>query len=161
MNGEGCADTLQSSATKRTSSGDSAVRKLAPQEKVNPDTRIAIIEAFCVAPYTKGVDFKSIASSFDNNPDSAKLSRHWREVLSSDLVDYFRGTQSKKASKPAAKGGLTKDHRLAIWHGVCRNYKNADWNKVSQVAGGMSTTKLKRHFRDVMEKEVRKGISAA
>ena len=76
------------------------------------------------------------------------------------MVDHFKGTATKKATKSVAKGGLNKEHRMAIWDVVSKGYEKADWNKISEVADGMSTTKLKRHFRDVMDKEARKVISS-
>lgn len=76
--------------------------------------------------------------------------------MSADMRDLMRtGSMPKKTSE--AKGALTVEHRLAIWHGVCSKYDKADWGKIEE-ATGMTTTKLKRHFRDVLIKDGEKAI---
>ena len=80
--------------------------------------------------------------------DSSKLSRHWREVLSSDLKSRFGGDSPKKSGK----GSIKPDQRMAIWIAVIEQADKADWNKVEKETG-VSGTKLRRHLRESMRKE--------
>jgi len=136
-------------------------KKLAPAEKVTNAYRLAILESFVDPKYTKNIDYKSISGT-----DTAKLSRHWREVLSVDLMSAMAGKAGKAAK--AGKSAITADTRKEIWAKVCDAYEKADWKGVLAMAaevegvkegeGSMTVTKLKRHFRDVMRKEGEKVI---
>ena len=65
---------------------------------------------------------------------------------------------SAKATKGKKGGGLGVDERQAIWVEVVKHYEKADWKKLEKESG-VSTTKLKRHLRDVLDKDVKKFIS--
>ena len=136
-------------------------KKSAPAEKVTNPYRLAILEAFVDTKYTKNIDYKSISA-----PIAAKLSRHWREVLSTDLMAAMAG-KACKAGK-AGKSAIDLATRKKIWTKVCEAYEKADWDGilargdeavgVAEGAGSLNVTKLKRHFRDVMRKEGEKVI---
>jgi hypothetical protein len=120
--------------------------------------RIGIIRLFLDPAYLNKVDFKSVAAAFpDDTHTEGKLKRHWREVLGEDAVAYakdgtFRGSRSN------SKGGIETQHRLKIWDAVAKAYEAGQW---AQLEGetGMTTTKLKRHFRDVLKKDIVKMIN--
>ena len=102
------------------------------------------------------VDWKSVAAACDM-PES-KVKRHWREVLGPDAKGYAKdGTM--RPGRTNSKGGIEKEHRLKIWEAVCGAYDSAKWRELEEECG-MSTTKLKRHFRDVLKNEIAKKISA-
>jgi hypothetical protein len=141
------------------SSRPGAKKKLAPAEKVTAPYRLAIMDALTDAKYLKTLDFKSISPN-----DSAKLSRHWREVLSADLKAAFGGTGAKATR--GGKSGIDSATRLQIWKHVCDGYEKADWQGALERGQerdesgntALTITKLKRHFRDVMRKEGDKAI---
>jgi outer membrane biosynthesis protein TonB len=157
--------TSTSPATPSPSRGKTASgteRKLAPPEKVTPAIRLAIIEALTEPTFLKALDFSSVAQSFNGEVPSAKLSRHWREVLSGELREYARSGagKSKSKAKSPAKGGLGREHRLAIWAAVCARSDEADWKGVEE-GTGMAASKLRRHLRDVLRKDAEGVIKAA
>ncbi|KAL7420582.1 hypothetical protein Q5752_004533 [Cryptotrichosporon argae] len=119
--------------------------------------RVAIVDALADPKYTSAVDFQAVAASLSAEGEVviwAKLSYHWREVLSADLRAYVRdGGFDKKTGAEA--GALTTAHRQGFWDAVIKPYDKADWKAIEQ-EHGMSTTKLKHHFRVVMCKEVKK-----
>ncbi|RXK35789.1 hypothetical protein M231_06975 [Tremella mesenterica] len=134
-------------------------KKLAPAEKILPAHRVAIINAMSTPNYVKAIDFVSVAKSLSEEGlaiTTAKLSRHWREVLSADLRSMVNGTLASKALKK--QGGLGKKERIAIWGGVIKAYEKAEWGEMEQETG-ISTTKLKRHLRDVLDKDVKSFIN--
>ncbi len=140
------------------------------------------MRAFATPAFTKHVNFGSIAVSFEGSTTCAsgggddqdvststqksKLARHWREVLSGELIQYFeKGTQGKAAKRAGGGGGnknkggaLGVEHRKAIWHGVSLAYEYVDWKAV-QGETGMEIAKLKRHFREVMKRDAEKYIA--
>jgi hypothetical protein len=131
---------------------------------------VTIIQALCSPNYLKTIPFGSISqdlSSQGEDMPSAKLSRHWREVLSADLKEYFREgnavtSPTKSASGSGSGSGRQKvgiKARKAIWKGVVEGYEKANWKEIEEESE-ISTTKLKRHLRDVMRKEVEKVIGA-
>jgi hypothetical protein len=157
------------SNTSNTSSpgkSSSSPRKLAPAEKIPASARVAIIQALCSPSYLKTIPFGAISQALSSQGEdmpSAKLSRHWREVLSADLKEYFRdGKAVTSPTKSASGSGKQKvgiKARKAIWKGVVDGYEKANWKQIEEVSG-ISTTKLKRHLKDVMRKEVEKAIGA-
>jgi hypothetical protein len=102
------------------------------------------------AGYIKLIDFKGIFGD-----ESAKMSRHWREVLSEDIRNYIKGRAGKSPGK------VTNEQRLEIWRAVCVPYDKINWKQIIEDAwdeeedgeNTMTVTKLKRHFRDVLKKE--------
>ncbi|KAI9634832.1 uncharacterized protein MKK02DRAFT_27968 [Dioszegia hungarica] len=96
----------------RTPSDNSTSPKPSPVDKSTPAIRSVIFEAFITPTYLKSINFKSVASSFDNDPDSTKLSRHWRDVLFKDLATHFAGKPAKKATKAGRLegGGQGEQH---------------------------------------------------
>lgn len=138
------------------SGSPSKKNKLAPAEKITNPYRTAIIDAMLDPRYTKTLDFKSISST-----ESAKLSRHWREVLSTDMKMVMLG----KGISGSPKGKIDSATRVKIWKMVCKGYDKLDWAAIiakgeeqEEEQGRLDTTKLKRHFRDVMVKEGEKAI---
>lgn len=156
------SNTSDTSSSRKSSSP----RKLAPAEKIPASARVAIIQALCTPNYLKTIPFGTISQALSSQGEdmpSAKLSRHWREVLSADLKEYFRyGKAVTSPTKSASSSGKQKvgvKARKAIWKGVVEGYDKANWKEIEEESG-ISTTKLKRHLRDVMRKEVEKVIGA-
>lgn len=117
--------------------------------------------------YIKLVDWQGVVASFKLSGTGfgpamtpEKLKRHWREVLSADLRDLCRGTSRSTGAggKASSKEGLTKVHRKAIWKALYDQCDKLDWKTISQEADGMGVTKLKRHFKEAMKKDVDKMI---
>jgi hypothetical protein len=121
--------------------------------------RLAIVEALFKPEVLKQVDYASISARYKHEPNSSKLSRHCREVLSPDVRDYVRDGSMPKSKKLDSQGAITMEQRVDLWQAVGKMYEKADWKGIEQTTG-MSTTKLKRHFRDVMQKDVAKAINA-
>lgn len=131
-----------------------AKKKQAPVDKVSPAHRVAILAALVEPSFLKHVDFGKIAAPFSAlGSTSAKLCRHWREVLSSDLKDFFATGSEKKAGK----GSINADQKRAIWTGVLNKADKADW-KALEEGTGVSATKLKRHLKGSMRTEGEKFI---
>ncbi|WVQ96259.1 hypothetical protein IAU59_003363 [Kwoniella sp. CBS 9459] len=130
----------------------------APAQKIPPSVRRDIIDLFLTPEYLKALSFTSIET---DNCKSPKISRHWRQVLGPDLKHYFSGDTSsgspKKGKTSSIAGGITKEMRCKIWEVVSKGYDRADWQKVEKDSG-ITTTKLKRHLRDVMIKEAKSFI---
>jgi hypothetical protein len=110
--------------------------------------------------YTKKVNFKSLAST---PAETSKLMRHWREVLSRDMIKVVSG----EGIQPGSGGSFDAATRQKIWKLVCDSYDHLAWDDILEVIqseqeegerDAMTTTKLKRHFRDVMRKEGEKAI---
>jgi wyosine [tRNA(Phe)-imidazoG37] synthetase (radical SAM superfamily) len=108
--------------------------------------------------YIKHVDFKGVFGA-----EYAKMSRHWREVLSEDIRSSLKGTSG------TSPGKITAAERQKIWKAVCTPYDKLNWDHIIEdVWDGdeedgectMTVTKLKRHFRDVMKKEGEKVAGA-
>ncbi|RSH90803.1 hypothetical protein EHS25_009978 [Saitozyma podzolica] len=139
------SNNSNTSNTSSSGKSSSSPRKLAPAEKIPASAR-------------------DLSSQGEDMP-SAKLSRHWREVLSADLKEYFRdGKAVTSPTKSASGSGSGKQKvgikaRKAIWKGVVEGYEKANWKEIEEESG-ISTAKLKRHLRDVMRKEVEKVIGA-
>lgn len=155
------AKRKHSNASEAGEDSQTLKKKPAPAEKVTNAYRLAILESFVDLKYTKNIDYKSISGT-----NTAKLCRHWREVLSVDLMSAMAGKAGKAAK--AGKSAVTADTRKEIWAKVCDAYEKADWKEilargemmggVKEGEGSMTVTKLKRHFRDVMRKEGEKVI---
>ncbi len=103
--------------------------------------------------FLKCVDFGAVAFKFPKaGTSSIKLSRHWREVLSSDLKAYFGSGSSKKG-----KSSVGADVRRAIWSAICGKVDKADWLGLEEETG-VGASKLKRHLKESMKKEGEKFI---
>ncbi|WVR06628.1 hypothetical protein IAU60_003660 [Kwoniella sp. DSM 27419] len=136
----------------------SSPRKLAPAQKIPSNVRGDIVSGFLHPNYLKLLSFAPIETP---NCKSAKLARHWREVLGPDVRNFvspgLSGSSNKKSKSASGKNAIDSPTRARIWHVVCEQYETADWKSIEE-SSGISTTKLKRHLRDVMVKEVKKYI---
>jgi hypothetical protein len=74
-----------------------------------------------------------------------------------DVRALIRDGSIPKSKKSDSQGAITTEQRVALWAAVCKVYDKANWKGIEETTG-MTTTKLKRHFRDVMQKEVEKAI---
>ncbi|OCF35005.1 hypothetical protein I316_03045 [Kwoniella heveanensis BCC8398] len=158
---ETIGDVADQKKRKRTASTPCPPSKKtapAPAQKIPSSVRRDIIALFLTPEYLRTLSFTSIQT---DECKSAKLSRHWRQVLGPDLKHYFSGDKSstspKKGKQSSAAGGINKDMRSKIWKLISDRYEKADWKPLEDESG-ISTTKLKRHLRDVMNKEAKKFI---
>ncbi|WWC71076.1 uncharacterized protein I206_105029 [Kwoniella pini CBS 10737] len=119
--------------------------KKSPSTNISPSVRAAII-AFMITPeYLKNVPFTSIQTTDIN---VQKLQQHWKQVLGTELEKHFKGESPKKG-----KTTIDKSIRLKMWELICKSYEKVNWKDIEKEAeDGIDTTKLKRHFREVMMK---------
>lgn len=66
------------------------------------------------------------------------------------MIDGFSGKEKAPAK---GKNALSTQQRRAIWKAVLDASDKLDWKAISDESG-LDTTKLKRHLREVLAKDV-------
>jgi hypothetical protein len=147
----------------------------APAIKLLSSHRLILLSALTQPKFLSTLSplFKTLsddlASKGIQGTTPAKLSRHWREVLSADVRRHISssggGSGGGGASdlKVKVKGGggtgtIGKIERQGIWKVVLKHQDKLDWGWVESESGEVGRARMKRHLRDVLAKEVEKMI---
>lgn len=70
------------------------------------------------------------------------------------------GVSTTEKARPKGKAALTTAQRKAIWAAVVKASNSLDWKAIAEETG-IDTTKLKRHLREVLSKDVERMLSAS
>nr|XP_018262017.1 uncharacterized protein I303_05032 [Kwoniella dejecticola CBS 10117]OBR84175.1 hypothetical protein I303_05032 [Kwoniella dejecticola CBS 10117] len=125
--------------------------KKSPSTKISNELRAMIIASMIHPDYLKTVPFATLQTA---EFPVQKLQRHWKQVLALELEAHFKGETPKKG-----KLSIDKSIRLKMWEMVCRSYEKLNWKEIEAKAeDDIDSTKLKRHFREVMIKEGKRYI---
>ncbi|WRT68093.1 uncharacterized protein IL334_005068 [Kwoniella shivajii] len=126
-------------------------KRPSPGQKIDNVLRGSIMSSLLSSNFLKTLKFNAIETPTFT---SAKISRHWREVLGPELQKLFAGAPPEKG-----KAKMEKWVRLGMWDVVQKNYDKLDWKSLEHQSG-ICTTKLKRHFREIIVKEGVKHIES-
>lgn len=122
--------------------------KASPAEKITPAMRAGMVALLSDTKFVSKVNFKPAVSG-DITP--AKLKRHWSEVLAPQIKKFVLDENVRPRSN--SKSGIDTSHKLKMWDAVLQVLDLADWAGLEAEAG-ISASKLRRHCREVLKKDV-------